>query len=91
MIVLKLTECEVRFLTFYLNNHNAKWMLVFDNKHPIFETRVQLYSIFKRKLKTQPIVGQRTYTNMFNQLIEGKWYFIPHLLKNEKEGKHCLK
>ena len=43
--------------------------------------------IFKRKLKTQPIVGERTYTNMFKQLVEGKWYFIPNLLKNAKEGK----
>lgn len=85
MIAMKLTECEKSFLNYYLNNHNAKWVQVFDNKHPIFETRAILYSIFKRKIKNQPIIGQRTYTSMFSQLVEGKFYYIPHLLENAKE------
>ena len=84
---MKLTECEKRFLNYYLNNHNARWMRVFDNKHPLFETRVDLYNIFKKKLKNQPIVGQRTYISMFKQLVEGKFYYIPHLLKDAKEEK----
>lgn len=80
-----LTECEISFLNYYLNNYNAKWMRVFNNKHPIFETRVDLYTIFKRKLKNQPVTGQRTYISMFRQLVEGKWYFIPELLNQYKE------
>ena len=60
-------------------------MRVFNNKHPIFETRVDLYTIFKRKLKNQPVTGQRTYISMFRQLVEGKWYFIPELLNQYKE------
>ena len=82
---MKLTECEKSFLNYYIDNHNAKWMQVFDNKHPIFETRVILYTIFRRKIKNQPIIGQRTYTSMFNQLVEGELYYIPHLLKKAKE------
>lgn len=77
---MRLTECERNFLNYYLNNFNAKWMRVFDNKHPLFETRVDLYTIFKRKLKNQPITGQKTYISMFKQLVEGKWYSIPELL-----------
>lgn len=82
---MRLTECEINFLNYYLNNYNAKWMRVFNNKHPIFETRVDLYTIFKRKLKNQPVTGQRTYISMFRQLVEGKWYFIPELLNQYKE------
>lgn len=82
---MRLTECEISFLNYYLNNYNAKWMRVFNNKHPIFETRVDLYTIFKRKLKNQPVTGQRTYISMFRQLVEGKWYFIPELLNQYKE------
>ena len=37
----------------------------------------------KRKLKNQPITGQTTYTSMFQQLQESKWYFILDLLKQE--------
>ena len=80
-----LTKYEINFLNYYLNNYNAKWMRVFNNKHPIFETRVDLYTIFKRKLKNQPVTGQRTYISMFRQLVEGKWYFIPELLNQYKE------
>ena len=82
---MRLTECEISFLNYYLNNYNAKWMRVFNNKHPIFETRVDLYTIFKRKLKNQPVTGQKTYISMFRQLVEGKWYFIPELLNQYKE------
>lgn len=82
---MKLSECEEKFLEFYLTNYNAKWMRVFNNKHPIFETRAQLYTIFKRKLKNQPVTGQKTYISMFKQLVEGKWYFIPDLLNKNKE------
>lgn len=80
-----LTKYEINFLNYYLNNYNAKWMRVFNNKHPIFETRVDLYTIFKRKLKNQPVTGQKTYISMFRQLVEGKWYFIPELLNQYKE------
>lgn len=80
-----LTKYEINFLNYYLNNYNAKWMRVFNNKHPIFETRVDLYTIFKRKLKNQPVTGQKTYISMFKQLVEGKWYFIPELLNQYKE------
>ena len=80
-----LTKYEINFLNYYLNNYNAKWMRVFNNKHPIFETLVDLYTIFKRKLKNQPVTGQKTYISMFRQLVEGKWYFIPELLNQYKE------
>lgn len=84
---MRLTECERNFLIYYLHNFNAKWMRVFDNKHPLFETRVYLYTIFKRKLKNQPITGQKTYMSMFRQLVEGKWYSIPDLLNQDKEER----
>lgn len=84
MIYMKLTECENNLLSYYLNTYNAKWVRVFNNKHPIFETNVEVYTIFKRRLKHQPIIGERTYTSMFRQLVEGRWYFIPNLL-NDKE------
>ena len=80
---MKLTRWEKMFLEYYLKNYNAKWMKVYNNKHPIFDTTVVLYTIYKRKLKNQPIIGQTTYTSMFQQLQEGKWYFILDLLKQE--------
>lgn len=83
--MMNLTECEERLLRFYVNNHNAKWMQVFNNKHPFIETTVVFYNIFKKKLKSQPITCERTYIGMFKQLVEGKWYFIPNLLKKDKE------
>ncbi len=82
---MKLTEWEKRFLTYYLNNFNAKWMRVFNNKHPLLNTRIDLYSIYKRKLKHQAVTGQMTYTGMFKSLNEGDWYFITDLLNNDKE------
>ena len=84
-MIMNLTEYEKKFLNYYLNNYNAKWMRVFNNKHPILETRVDLYTIYKRLLKIQPIMGQTTYTSMFKQLVEGKWYYIPTLINEEKE------
>ena len=45
-----LTKSERDLLNYYLNNYNAKWMQVFSNKHPIFETNVVFYSIFKINL-----------------------------------------
>lgn len=68
-------------------------MRVFNNKHPIIDTRVDLYTIYKRKLKNQPIASQVTYSNMFMGLDEGKWYLIKDLLQEggnileEKEGR----
>ncbi len=84
---MKLTKWERTFLNYYLTHYNAKWMRVFNNKSILLETRVDLYSIYKRMLKNQPITGQTTYINMFRQLEEGKWYFIPDLLNdyNKKE------
>ena len=80
-----LTEWEYKFLKYYLDKFNAKLMRVFNNKHPLLATRVDLYTVYKRKLKHQPITESLTYSNMFKQLDEGTWYFIPNLLKNSKE------
>lgn len=80
-----LTEWEYKFLNYYLNKFNAKWVRVFNNKHPLLDTRVDLYTVYKRKLKNQPLTGSLTYSNMFKQLDEGKWYFIPDLLNKNKE------
>ena len=82
---MNLTEWEKTFLNYYMKNYKAKWMRVYNNKHPLFETKVDLFTIYKRYLKNQPVIGQLTYTGMFRQLIEGEWYFIPHLLENDKE------
>lgn len=80
---MKLTEWEQKFLYYYLNNFKAKWMRVYNNKHPLLDTKVQLYTVYKRLLKHQPNVGEQTLINMFNKLEEGKWYFIPDLLNNK--------
>ena len=80
-----LTEWEYKFLKYYLDKFKAKWVRVFNNKHPLLATRVDLYTVYKRKLKHQPITESLTYSNMFKQLDEGKWYFITNLLKNSKE------
>ena len=80
-----LTEWEYKFLKYYLDKFNAKWMRVIKNTHPLLATRVDLYTVYKRKLKHQPITESLTYSNMFKQLDEGTWYFIPNLLKNSKE------
>lgn len=82
---MKLTKWEIKFLNYYLNNFNAKWMRVFNNKHPLLETRVDLFNIYKMKLKCQPIKGQETLTSMFRQLEEGKMYLITDLLNQYKE------
>lgn len=84
---MELTKFEKSFLNYYLNNYKAKWMQVFNNKHPFLETTVNLCNVYKRELKNQPITGQYTYSGMFKQLIEGEWYFIPSLLNNEKEER----
>ena len=78
-----LSTWERKFLEYYLQNHNAKWMRVYNNKHPLLDTHIDLYNTYKKKLKKQPITGQLTYTNMFKNLIEGEWYFVPNLLKEE--------
>ena len=80
-----LTEWEYRFLKYYLDKFKAKWMRVFNNKHPLLATRVDLYTVYKRKLKHQPLTESLTYSNMFEKLDEGKWYFIPDLLNTNKE------
>lgn len=82
---MKLTKWERNFLNYYLNNFNAKWMRVFNNKHPLLETRVDLFNIYKMKLKGQPVIGQETLTSMFKQLKEGEMYLITDLLKQDKE------
>ena len=68
-------------ICYYLQNYNAKWMRVYHNTHPLLDTHIDLYNTYKKKLKKQPITGQLTYTNMFKNLIDGEWYFIPNLLK----------
>lgn len=80
---MQLTKYERLFLIYYQQKHNAKWMKVYYNKHFILETKVDLYNIYKRKLRSQPKIGQLTYTGMFKQLNEGEWYYIPTLLKNK--------
>jgi len=82
---MKLTDWERAFLRKYLDMYNAKWMLVFNNKHPLLDTRVDLYTIYKRKLKIQPKTSKETFTNMFRELTEGDWYYIPDLLEEKKE------
>lgn len=82
---MKLTDFEKAFLRKYLEIYNAKWVRVYNNKHLLLDTRVDLYTIYKRKLKIQPKTSKETYTNMFKDLIEGNWYYIPDLLANEKE------
>ena len=82
---MKLTKWERKFLNYYLNNFNAKWVRVFNNKHPLLETRVDLFNIYKIKLKGQPVVGQETLTSMFRQLKEGEMYLITDLLNQDKE------
>lgn len=82
---MKLTKWESKFLNYYLNNFNAKWVRVFNNKHPLLETRVDLFNIYKMKLKGQPVIGQETLTSMFKQLKEGEMYLITDLLKQDKE------
>ena len=85
IIIQDLTEWEYKFLNYYLEKFNAKWVRVFNNKHPLLATRVDLYTVYKRKLKHQPITESLTYSNMFKQLDEGKWYFIHKIIKNSKE------
>lgn len=82
---MELTKWEKYFLKYYLEKFNCNWMRVFNNKHPILDTRVDLYTIYKRKLKTQPLIGSQTYSNMFENLTEGKWYFIPELLQDKED------
>lgn len=82
---MKLTKWERKFLNYYLNNFNAKWVRVFNNKHPLLETRVDLFNIYKMKLKSQPVIGQETLTSMFRQLKEGEMYLITDLLNTDKE------
>ena len=60
-------------------------MRVFNNKHPLLDTRIDLFNVYTRKLKVQPTEGQETFTNMFKNLVEGKWYYVPDLLQQEKE------
>ena len=82
---MKLTNWEKMFLKYFLKNYKAKWMQVYNNKHPFFATTVDFFTIYKRHLKNQPITGQLTSTGMFSELIEGEWYFIPDLLDDYKE------
>lgn len=82
---MNLTKWEKTFLKYYMEKYKAKWMQVYNNKHPFFATTVDFFTIYKRHLKNQPITGKLTYTSMFKGLIEGEWYFIPHLLDNDKE------
>ncbi|MBR0491792.1 MAG: hypothetical protein IJJ82_07120 [Clostridia bacterium] len=82
---MNLTKWERYFLNYYMNKYKAKWMRVFNNKHPFLATTVDFFTIYKRHLKQQAETGKETYTNMFETLIAGEWYFIPHLLENNKE------
>ena len=46
-VIRKLEEWEYKFLNYYMNKFNAKWMRVWNNKHPLLDTRVDLYTIYK--------------------------------------------
>lgn len=83
---MNLSKWEKALLKYYLNNYNAKWFKVYNNKHPILETKVVFYTIFKRKIKKQPYCGELTYTGMFKKLNEGDWYFISNLLQEKGEN-----
>ena len=85
IIIRDLTEWEYKFLNYFLEKFSAKWVRVFNNKHPLLATRVDLYSVYKRKLKHQPLTESLTISNMFEKLQEGKLYFIPDLLNMNKE------
>lgn len=82
---MKLSQWEKSLLEYYMKNHNAKWIRVYNNKHPILATRVMFYTTFKKKLKKQAYCGELTYTGMFKKLVEGDWYYIPNLLNDYKE------
>lgn len=84
---MKLTDWEIKFLKYYLECFNAKWVRVFNNKHPLLDTRVDLYNIYKKFLKVQPKTSKETHTNMFKNLTEGEWYYIPNLLKSKIKEK----
>ena len=79
------SEWEKTLLEYYKNNFNAKWIKVYQNKHPVLATRVIFYTKFKRIVKHQPYMGELTYANMFYKLKEGAWYDITELLKKHKE------
>lgn len=85
---MKLDKWERELLNFYQNNYNAKWIRVFNNKHPVLATRVMFYTIFKKKLKKQPYCGELTYTGLFKKLNQGDWYYIPNLLSDCEEEQH---
>lgn len=82
---MRLTKWERKFLKYYMEKYKAKWMRVYNNKHPFLATTVDFFTIYKKHLKNQPITNNLTYTGMFRELIEGEWYFIPYLLENDKE------
>ena len=82
---MNLSKWEKSLLEYYLNKYNAKWMRVYNNKHPILETRVVFYTIFKRKIKKQAYCGELTFTGMFKNLKQGDWYNIANLLQTYRE------
>ena len=43
-----LSTWERKFLEYYLQNHNAKWMRVYNNKHPLLDTHIDLYNTYKK-------------------------------------------
>ena len=48
---MRFTKWEIVLLKYYLENHKAKWIKVYNNKHPVLATKVMFYTIFKRKRK----------------------------------------
>ena len=86
---MKIKQWEKTLLEFYQNNYNAKWMRVYNNKHPVLPTKVFFYTTFKRKIKKQPYCGELTFTGMFKNLKQGDWYNISNLLETyRKEEKN---
>ena len=79
---MELNEWERTLIRYYLNTYNAKWMQVYQNKHPFLATKVFFYNIFKKRISKQPYCMELTFTNMYKNLTTGEWYYIPHLLRN---------
>ena len=65
---MKIKQWEETLLEFYQNNYNAKWMRVYNNKHPVLPTKVFFYTTFKRKIKKQAYCGELTFTGMYKNL-----------------------
>ena len=65
---MNLSEWEKSLLEYYLNNHNAKWMKVYNNKVVIFDIVKQ-----ERKDAVLVIREEDTKAWSFNTTIDGTY------------------